>query len=153
MNEYQQQLCSESTWDFSDVRALFVTARFKPSPGVSNTKGLARIAIEIMEGNGVSVDTIRAVDHDIAAGVYPDMSDHGAAGHEWPALFERVMAADILVLMTPIWLGQISSVCARVIERLYGNSSQLNEHGQYAYYARSAAASSPATRTAPSTAP
>ena len=136
MNEYQQQLCSESTWDFTDIRALFVNGTLKPSPGVSNTEGLARIAIEIMEANGVTVDTIRAVDHDIAAGVYPDMRDHGAASDEWPALFERVMAADILVLMTPIWLGQISSVCARVIERLYGNSSQLNEHGQYAYYGK-----------------
>ena len=103
---------------------------------MSNTEGLARIAIAIMEANGVTVDTIRAVDHDIATGVYPDMTEHGAATDEWPALFERVMAADILVLTTPIWLGQISSVCARVIERLYGNSSQLNDAGQYAYYGR-----------------
>ena len=95
MNEYQQQLCSESTWDFSDVRALFVNGTLKPSPGVSNTEGLARIAIEIMEANSVTVDTIRAVDHDIAAGVYPDMRDHGAASDEWPDLYERVMAADI----------------------------------------------------------
>ena len=136
MNEYQERLCSESTWDFSDVRALFINSTLKPSPGVSNTEGLARISMEIMEANGVTVDTIRAVDHDIAAGVYPDMRDHGAADDEWPALYERVESADILVLMTPIWLGQISSVCARVIERLYGNSSELNEHGQYAYYGK-----------------
>jgi hypothetical protein len=71
MNEYQQQLCSASTWDFSDVRALFVNGTLKPSPGVSNTEGLARIAIEIMEANSVTVDTIRAVDHDIAAARTP----------------------------------------------------------------------------------
>ena len=136
MNEYQEQLCSESTWDFSDVRALFINSTLKPSPGVSNTEGLARISIEIMEANGVTVDTIRAVDHDIAPGVYPDMRDHGAASDEWPALYERVKSADILVLMTPIWLGQISSVGARVIERLYGNSSELNDLGQYAYYGK-----------------
>ena len=46
------------------------------------------------------------------------------------------MAADILVVMTPIWLGQISSACARLIERLYGNSSQLNDAGQYAFYGK-----------------
>ena len=46
------------------------------------------------------------------------------------------MAADILVLCTPIWLGEKSSVCTRVIERLYGNSHLLNDAGQYAYYGR-----------------
>lgn len=136
MNEYQQQLCSESEWDFSDLRALFVNGTLKPSPATSHTEGLARISIEIMEANGVTVDTVRAVDHDIAPGVYPDMVEHGAARDEWPALYERVQAADILVLMTPIWLGQISSVCARVIERLYGNSAELNDAGQYAYYGK-----------------
>jgi multimeric flavodoxin WrbA len=136
MNEYQQQLCSESTWDFTDLRALFIHGTLKRSPAVSNTEGLARIAVEIMEANGVAVDTIRAVDHDLAPGVYPDMREHGAGSDEWPALYERVQSADILVLTTPIWLGQISSVCARVIERLYGTSGQLNEHGQYAYYGK-----------------
>ena len=136
MNEYQQQMCDESTWDFSGLTALFVNGTLKPSPAVSNTEGLARISIEIMEANGVTVDSIRADDHDLPPGVQPDMREHGAETDEWPALYERVQAADILVLMTPIWLGQISSVCARVIERLYGNSAELNEHGQYAYYGK-----------------
>ena len=136
MNEYQQQLCTESTWDFTDLRALFVNSTLKPSPAVSNTEGLARISMEIMAANGITVDTIRVVDHDIATGVYPDMTEHGAASDEWPQLFPRVMAADILVVMTPIWLGQISSACARLIERLYGNSSQLNDAGQYAFYGK-----------------
>ena len=64
------------------------------------------------------------------------MTEHGWAADEWPALFERVMAADILVLLTPIWLGEKSSVCTQVIERLYGNSHLLNDAGQYAYYGR-----------------
>ena len=64
------------------------------------------------------------------------MTEHGAARDEWPSVYERVEAADILVIGTPIWLGEKSSVCTRVIERLYGNSSQLNEHGQYAYYGK-----------------
>ena len=94
------------------------------------------ISIAIMEANGVAVEQVRAVDHDFAAGVYPDMTEHGAARDEWPSVYERVEAADILVIGTPIWLGEKSSVCTRVIERLYGNSSQLNEHGQYAYYGK-----------------
>ena len=122
--------------DYSDLRALFVNCTLKRSPEVSHTEGLARIAIGIMRANGVQVDTIRAVDHDLVPGVYPDMREHGWEHDEWPALFPRVMAADILVLCTPIWLGEKSSVCTRVIERLYGNSALLNEHGQYAYYGR-----------------
>ena len=64
------------------------------------------------------------------------MTEHGWDRDDWPAIFEQVMAADILVLCTPIWLGEKSSVCTQVIERLYGNSHLLNEHGQYAYYGR-----------------
>jgi len=136
LNEFQQELCSTSRWDFTDLRALFVNCTLKPSPSVSNTQGLMDISIAILEANGVSVDQIRAADHEIVPGVYPDMTEHGAARDDWPALYERVEAADILVLGTPIWLGEKSSICTRVIERLYGNSSQLNEQGQYAYYGR-----------------
>jgi multimeric flavodoxin WrbA len=132
----QEQLCSESRWDFSDLRALFINCTLKRSPEVSHTQGLADLAIAIMERSGVAVDVIRAVDHEIASGVYPDMTERGWERDEWPAVFEQVIAADILVLTTPIWLGEKSSVCTRVIERLYGNSAQLNGAGQYAYYGR-----------------
>src|SRR6476469_7160395 len=103
---------------------------------VSNTQALADIAIAIMERNGVSVETIRAVDHEIATGVQPDMTEHGWVADDWPALFERVMAADILVVLTPIWLREKPSVCTLVIERLYGNSHLIIDAGQYAYYGR-----------------
>jgi multimeric flavodoxin WrbA len=134
--ERDEQLCAESRWDFSDLRALFVNCTLKRSPEISNTQGLADRAIAIMRRNGVGVDVIRAVDHEIAVGVQPDMTEHGAARDEWPAIFEKVMAADILVLLTPIWLGEKSSVCTQLIERLYGNSHLLNAAGQYAYYGR-----------------
>ena len=136
LNEYQQELCTTSTWDFTDLRALYVNCTLKPSPSVSNTQGLMDISIGIMEANGVAVEQIRAVDHDFAAGVYPDMTEHGAGRDEWPSAYAQVEAADILVIGTPIWLGEKSSVCTRVIERLYGNSSQLNGSGQYAYYGK-----------------
>src|SRR5512132_2731287 len=132
----QERLCDESRWDFSDLRALYVNCTLKRSPEVSHTQGLADLSIAIMERNGVAVETIRAVDHEIATGVYPAMTEHGWARDDWPALSEKVLAADILVLTSPIWLGQKSSVCARVIERLYGNSHLLNDAGQYAYYGR-----------------
>jgi multimeric flavodoxin WrbA len=131
-----EQLAEESRWDFTDLRAVFVNCTLKRSPEPSHTQGLADLSAAIMERNGVAVESIRAVDHEIATGVYPDMTAHGWARDDWPALFERVMAADILVLTSPIWLGEKSSVCTRVIERLYGNSHLLNAHGQYAYYGR-----------------
>jgi multimeric flavodoxin WrbA len=124
------------TSTFDDLRALFISCTLKRSPEQSHTEGLARISVEIMRKQGVHVDLIRAVDRDIATGVWPDMTEHGWERDEWPAIFEQVMAADILVLCSPIWLGEKSSVCTRVIERLYGNSSLLNEQGQYAYYGR-----------------
>ena len=64
------------------------------------------------------------------------MTEHGWEVDEWPAISEQVMAADILVLLSPIWLGEKSSVCTKVVERLYGNSHILNDAGQYAYYGR-----------------
>jgi multimeric flavodoxin WrbA len=136
LDERQERLCDEAPADYSDLTAIYVNCTLKRSPAVSNTQGLADVSIAIMERNGVTVDVVRAVDHEIATGVYPDMTEHGWERDDWPQIFERVLAADVLVLMTPIWLGQKSSVCTKVIERLYGNSSQLNDAGQYAYYGR-----------------
>lgn len=127
---------TESTWDFSDLAALFINCTLKPSPEPSHTRGLMDIAMGIMEANGVGTTVIRAVDHDIAPGVWPDMTEHGWATDTWPAINEQVQAADILVIGSPIWLGEKSSVCTRVIERLYGNSHLLNDDGQYAYYGK-----------------
>jgi multimeric flavodoxin WrbA len=136
LNDKQTAMIEQRTADYADLRATFINCTLKPSPASSHTQGLADIPIEIMRRNGVTVDVIRAVDHDIATGVYPDMTEHGWPVDEWPAIFAQVMAADILVLCSPIWLGEKSSVCTRVIERLYGNSSVLNDAGQYAYYGR-----------------
>jgi multimeric flavodoxin WrbA len=136
LNEMQEAMCEQSTWDFSDLKALFINCTLKPSPQLSHTRGLIDISKAIMEKNGVSVEVIRAVDHDIAYGVWPDMTEHGWERDEWPAILDKVMAADILVLTSPIWLGDKSSVCTKVIERLYAASAELNEAGQYAYYGR-----------------
>ena len=125
-----------TTVDYSDLKALFINCTLKRSPEVSNTAGLADVAIGILEANGVETETIRALDHDIATGVWPDMTEHGWDRDDWPPIFDKVMAADILVLCTPIWLGEKSSVCTQVIERLYGNSHLLNDQGQYRYYGR-----------------
>ena len=66
-----------------------------------------------MRRQGVRVETVRAVDHDIATGVWPDMTEHGAAIDAWPRLYEKMLAADILVLAGPIWLGDDTARCGR----------------------------------------
>jgi multimeric flavodoxin WrbA len=138
LTDLEQDLCSTAPAHYDDLTALYVNCTLKPSPARSHTQELAERSIAIMRANGVTVEVIRPVDHTIAPGVYPDMTEHGFDRDDWPELFDRVMAADILVLLTPIWLGEKSSVATQVIERLYGNSGQLNERGQYAYYGRTA---------------
>ncbi|MGB3354556.1 MAG: flavodoxin family protein [Mycobacterium sp.] len=122
--------------DFTGLKAMYINCTLKRSPELSNTQGLVDRSVALMRKNGVEVDQIRAVDHDIAVGVRPDMTEYGWATDEWPALLQRVLAADILVLAGPVWLGDNSSVMRHVIERLYGYSGVLNDKGQYAYYGR-----------------
>ena len=122
--------------EYSDLRALYVNCTLKRSPERSHTQGLIDVSVAIMEKQGVQVDVLRAVDLDLAPGVWPDMTEHGAVADAWPALYRTVSAADILVVCTPIWLGEKSSVCTRLVERLYGNSHLLNDAGQYAYYGK-----------------
>jgi len=122
--------------DFSDLKAVFFNCTLKRSPEPSHTDTLIQVSRDIMEKQGVKTTLIRAVDHDIAPGVYDDMTKQGFKIDEWPKILEQVMDADILVLAGPIWLGDNSSEMKKVIERLYGHSGELNEEGQYAYYGK-----------------
>jgi len=122
--------------DYSDLRALVVNCTLKRSPERSHTELLLRVPTEILEKQGVAVEHVRAVDLDLAPGVQPDMREHGFERDDWPALYDKVSAADILVVGTPIWLGERSSVCGRLVERLYAMSGMLNERGQYVYYGK-----------------
>lgn len=125
-----------NTYDFSNLKALFINCTLKKSPETSYTSRLEDISEKIMKKNGVAVERIRAIDHDIAFGVYPDMTEHGWKTDEWPRIYKRVQMADILILSGPIWLGDNSSIMKKVIERLYASSGELNKAGQYAYYGR-----------------
>ncbi len=136
LSDKQLEMCSTSKWDFSDLKALFLNCTLKKSPEMSHTRGLIDISKAIMEKNGMSVEVLRPVDYDIAYGVWPDMKEHGWETDEWPAIYEKVEAAEILVLTSSIWLGEKTSVCNKTIERLYANSHILNDEGQYAYYGK-----------------
>jgi len=136
LNEKQKEMCETHDWDFSRLRALFLNCTLKRSPEVSHTEGLIRISTAIMEKNGITTEIVRPVDAELAFGVYPDMTEHGWKRDAWPKIYEKVKAADILVIGSPIWLGEKSSVCTQIIERLYSTSGDLNDAGQYAYYGR-----------------
>src|SRR3954470_2894716 len=101
--------------DFSDLSAVYINCTLKRSPGISHTQALGDKSIAIMEAQGVGVEVIRAIDKRIATGVYPDMTEYGWDHDDWPEIAKKVLDADILVLLTPIWLGEKSSVCTQVI--------------------------------------
>lgn len=122
--------------DFSDLKAVFVNCTLKKSPQTSHTDTLFQISKTILEKEHVTVKEIRLIDHNVATGVYPDMTEHGWKEDEWPTLFEQIFDADILILGTPIWLGEKSSIAQKLIERLYAMSGKTNEKGQYLFYGK-----------------
>lgn len=125
-----------NTPDFSKLKAVYINCTLKQSPRQSHTQGLIDVSKNIMKNEGVTVDDIRFIDHDVAFGVQPDMTKEGVAKDEWPTLFERIFEADIIIVGTPIWLGEKSSVCQKLIERLYSMSGKTNDKGQYLFYGK-----------------
>ncbi|MBU0695077.1 MAG: NAD(P)H-dependent oxidoreductase [Bacteroidetes bacterium] len=136
LNKIQEQWNHSNKTDFSDLSAVFLSCTLKKSPEISNTEGLMAMAQTIMEANEIKTQLFRVVDHQIAYGVQPDMTKHGWEVDEWPKIQEQIMKADILVIGTPIWLGEKSSIASLAIERLYANSGILNKDGQYSYYGK-----------------
>ncbi|MFC4558443.1 flavodoxin family protein [Virgibacillus kekensis] len=112
------------------MKALLLNCTLKSGPERSNTEALMEETVKIFEQEGVATEIIRPTDYNIAFGV----SDDEGLGDEWPELFSKVKEADILIIGTPLWLGEKSSVATQVIERLYGGSGLTNEWGQSVYY-------------------
>ncbi|EAP75954.1 flavodoxin family protein [Roseovarius nubinhibens] len=122
----------------SDLRALFINTTLKRAPSESHTKLLLNASAAIMTQQGISVDHVHMLSHHIPPGIYPDMTEHGWDRDDWPLVWDKVKAADILVIGSPLWLGEESSVCRVLIERLYGMSGQLNDKGQSIFYGKTA---------------
>jgi multimeric flavodoxin WrbA len=108
------------------LTALALVCSLKPSPAPSSSDKLAREVLAELGRHGVTGDVVRVVDHDVKPGVETDMGD----GDDWPSLRDRVLAADILVLATPTWVGHASSVTHRVLERLDAELSETDESGR-----------------------
>lgn len=110
----------------SALTALMLNCTLKPSPEPSSTEVLGQQVMEALAEQGVSGDALRVVDHRVLPGVLTDMGDDD----EWPTIRAAVLAADILVLATPTWLGQHSSVAQRVLERLDAELSETDDAGR-----------------------
>jgi len=119
---------------FEGLNAVFFNTSLKKASKDSHTKLLLDVSANIMLKNGVTVSHIHMLDHHVPPGVHPDMTEKGWEKDDWPTLWRTVEAADILVVGTPIWLGEESSVCRVLIERLYGMSGKLNDKGQSVFY-------------------
>ncbi len=114
------------------MKATIINCTLKPSPERSNTEALADVIDTALRERGVETETVRAVDHDIKPGVESDLGD----GDEWPAIRERLVESEILVIATPTWLGRPASVCQRVLERMNAMLSETHDDGRPIAYDR-----------------
>jgi len=110
----------------TDLTLLVLTCTLKPAPTASSSELLGKQVVDAFADLGVAGSMERVVDHRVAFGVSVDEGN----GDGWPTLREKVLDADILVLVTPIWMGQPSSVCKVVLERLDAELSETDDEGR-----------------------
>lgn len=122
--------------DFSDLEALFINTSLKKNSEESHTKLLLNASAAIMRKQDVTVEHLHLAEYAVPPGVYPDMTEHGWDKDEWSAVWIKILASDILIIGTPLWLGEESSICRILIERLYAMSGELNDKGQSVYYGK-----------------
>jgi multimeric flavodoxin WrbA len=124
---------------YYDLNALLLNCSIKYDSTQSHTRRLLARSAGILASQGVDVELLHVLDHEIAFGMVKDATEDGTrARDDWPQIQKKIMDADILVVGTPIWLGMKSSVSMLVIERMYAYSGDRNEKGQYLYYGKTA---------------
>ncbi len=118
------------------LRVLALGCTLKPSPAASSSDLIAGQLLDLFRGHGAAGELVRVVDHDVKPGVEADMGD----GDAWPALRRKVHDADILLVATPTWMGHMSSVAQRVLERLDAELSETDDQGRPAMFGKVAVA-------------
>ncbi|WHY32560.1 flavodoxin family protein [Cytobacillus firmus] len=113
------------------IKALVLNCTLKKSSEPSNTGALIDEIVKFFDKTEVKTEVVTAADFKIGSGITSEAVDQE---DEWPDIFKKVEEADILIVGSPIWLGEQSSITTKVIERLYGGSSLTNEKGQYIFY-------------------
>ncbi|MEU5566958.1 flavodoxin family protein [Micromonospora musae] len=114
------------------IRALVLNCTLKRSPAQSSSEVLGREVLDALAEQGVDGELIRVVDHDVRFGVNTDEGD----GDGWPAIRAKMLDARILVIATPIWLGQPSAVTKMVLERLDAELSETDDEGRLLTYGK-----------------
>ncbi|RKL69241.1 8-demethyl-8-aminoriboflavin-5'-phosphate (AFP) synthase RosB [Salipaludibacillus neizhouensis] len=112
------------------MKALMLNCSLKTSEEESHTSSLLQKAAEWLNKEGTETEEIRIADYQVSPGMAPDMGN----GDEWPKIMEKVLSANIVIIGTPIWIGEKSSISTLVVERLYASSAETNEKGQAIYY-------------------
>lgn len=108
------------------MRALVLNCTLKSSPETSNTEALAKIVLGALEREAVETEIVRIADHHVPPGVTTDEGD----GDEWPAIHEKILGSEILILASPTWLGKPSSIAQRVLERMDAMLSETDDDGR-----------------------
>ena len=114
----------------TDVNALVLNCTLTPSPESSSTELLARQLLDELGSHGVQGELLRVADHDVRFGVTTDEGD----GDAWPGIRQKMLAADIVAVATPVWMGQPSSVAKMVLERLDAELSETDDEGRMTTY-------------------
>ena len=116
----------------ADLNALVLVCTLKKSPAESSAELIGSQVLDELRKQGADGEVVRVVDHDVRFGVSADEGD----GDEWPAIRQKVLAADILVLATPIWMGNPASVCKMVLERLDAEISETDDEGRMSTFGK-----------------
>lgn len=115
--------------------ALNCTLKTKNAKDPSSTDRMLKLLAAAMDPLGVSTEFLLLADHDIKPGVTSDEGD----GDDWPGIRRKILEADILVMGTPIWMGQPSSICKRALERMDAFLEEKDDAGRMVSYGRVAA--------------
>jgi len=141
LTKITEHQCTAAPATYDDLKVLFLNCTLSRTPQLSHTEGLIGVAERIFQANGVETEVLRPVDYEIPAGLGLDMSETDEWDRdEWPTIQAKIDACDILILGSSVWLGEKTSVCNRVLERMYGYTHLLNEKGQYRDYGKVGAA-------------
>ena len=116
----------------TELTALVLNCTLKPAPTASSSEVLGTEVLEALSAHGVTGDMVRVTDHQVKFGVNVDEGD----GDGWPDIRRRMLDADILVIATPIWLGQPSAVCKMVLERLDAELGETDDEGRMLTYGK-----------------
>jgi len=130
LKDITDRQCTDTPASYDDLSVLMLNCTLTRSPNLSHTEGLLKVAEGIFQANGVSTEILRPVDFELPAGLEQDYT--GVDRYErddWPQIQAKIDACDILIIGTSVWLGEKSSVCNRVLERMYGYTHSFNDKG------------------------